>query len=176
MFMSSKISTEYILNLLTTVLFFDALCAARPKAKSHGVNIFSGAFDYCTPGICSTRRRFYGHGEEVSYQELIDRISGKDIQLFDVREPDEFSEGRIPTATNIPLDDVTDAFNLTPEEFKAKYGVKKPGKTDDNVVFHCLAGYRSYHAVCSARAVGYNNIRHYAGGWEDWAKKRLTRR
>lgn len=38
----------------------------------------------------------------VTYPQLKTMLSNRDIQLFDVREPDEYQEGRIPDAVNIP--------------------------------------------------------------------------
>ena len=40
----------------------------------------------------------------VSYEQLRSMLSSKDIQLFDVRNPDEFQAGRIPGSINIPCE------------------------------------------------------------------------
>jgi hypothetical protein len=49
---------------------------------------------------------------------------------------------QIPTAKNIPLGEVQKAVALTPTEFEAKYGFRKPTK-DNLVVVYCRAGVRS---------------------------------
>jgi hypothetical protein len=49
---------------------------------------------------------------------------------------------QIPTAKNIPLGEVQKAVALTPKEFEAKYGFRKPTK-DNLVVVYCRAGVRS---------------------------------
>lgn len=38
----------------------------------------------------------------VTYSQLKTMLSNRDIQLFDVRNPDEYQAGRIPDAVNIP--------------------------------------------------------------------------
>ncbi|KAL7835181.1 hypothetical protein SRHO_G00294280 [Serrasalmus rhombeus] len=41
-------------------------------------------------------------GAVVSYEQLKQMLESENVQLFDVREPDEFVEGAIPGATNTP--------------------------------------------------------------------------
>lgn len=59
-------------------------------------------------GLCRLRlaRSFSTLGEKIiSYDELKKLIAQKPngtLELFDVREPHEYSEGFIPTATNVP--------------------------------------------------------------------------
>ncbi|KAL4624892.1 thiosulfate sulfurtransferase/rhodanese-like domain-containing protein 1 [Arapaima gigas] len=38
----------------------------------------------------------------VTYEQLKTMLSKRSVQLFDVRNPDEFQAGRIPGSTNIP--------------------------------------------------------------------------
>ena len=38
----------------------------------------------------------------VTYSQLKTMLSNQDIQLFDVRNPDEYQAGHIPDAVNIP--------------------------------------------------------------------------
>lgn len=52
--------------------------------------------------------------------------------------------------------EVEDALGLTPDQFEAKYGAKKPSKDDTNIVFHCRAGVRSLSALQSAHQMGYS--------------------
>ncbi|KAI2665054.1 Thiosulfate:glutathione sulfurtransferase [Labeo rohita] len=104
----------------------------------------------------------------VTYEQLKEMVSTGNIQLFDVREPNELEAGFIPGATNIPLGDVEQAFRLNPDQFRERYGVPKPGLEDSDFVLYCRRGIRSLTALEIARDLGYSRARHYAGGYNEW--------
>lgn len=61
-----------------------------------GMNLVNGnAFSYLL-------WHFSTPASVVTYQQLKTKLSNHDIQLFDVRNPDEFQAGRIADAVNIP--------------------------------------------------------------------------
>ncbi|KAM3614075.1 uncharacterized protein V6R79_009740 [Siganus canaliculatus] len=92
---------------------------------------------------------------EVSYDQLKQILAGRKSVVVDVREPWERREyGFIPGSINVPLGQVNTAFQLTPEEFKEKYGSDMPQHTD-SIVFSCLAGVRSKAALDKATSLGY---------------------
>uniref|UniRef100_A0A3Q4GRI5 Thiosulfate sulfurtransferase like domain containing 3 n=1 Tax=Neolamprologus brichardi TaxID=32507 RepID=A0A3Q4GRI5_NEOBR len=106
----------------------------------------------------------------VSYEQLKELLVGRKAVVIDVREPWELREyGFIPGSINVPLAQVNTALQLGPEDFKEKYGGELPHQTD-NVVFTCLAGIRSKTALNTAITLGYKDVRHYSGGWQDWVK------
>ncbi|XP_038584316.1 thiosulfate:glutathione sulfurtransferase isoform X1 [Micropterus salmoides] len=107
----------------------------------------------------------------VTYSQLKTMLSNRDIQLFDVRNPDEYQAGRIPDAVNIPLDNLEESLKLSPVHFQQKFKVKAPRKDDDNIVFHCKSGYRSSKALDIACQLGFNRARHYKGGYSEWAEQ-----
>ncbi|XP_074478094.1 thiosulfate:glutathione sulfurtransferase isoform X3 [Sebastes fasciatus] len=98
-------------------------------------------------------------------------LSNRDIQLFDVRNPDEYQAGRIPDAVNIPLDNLEESLKLSPELFQQRFEVKAPGRDDDNIVFHCQRGNRSSKALDIASQLGFSRARHYKGGYSEWEEK-----
>ncbi|KAK6326028.1 hypothetical protein J4Q44_G00016720 [Coregonus suidteri] len=107
---------------------------------------------------------------DVSYEQLKKLLATRTCVVIDVREPWELREyGNIPGSINIPLGQVNIALQLNPEEFKEKYGGDMPQPTD-HIVFSCLAGIRSQKALDQAVSLGYKDVQHYAGGWQDWAK------
>ncbi|XP_002929748.2 thiosulfate sulfurtransferase/rhodanese-like domain-containing protein 3 isoform X1 [Ailuropoda melanoleuca] len=107
--------------------------------------------------------------KDVTYKELKNLLNSKKIMLIDVRETWEIVEyGKIPGSVNIPLDEVGEALQMDPKDFKEKYNEVKPSKSD-SLVFSCLAGVRSKKALDMAMSLGFNSAQHYAGGWKEWA-------
>ncbi|XP_029002740.1 thiosulfate:glutathione sulfurtransferase-like [Betta splendens] len=107
----------------------------------------------------------------VTYSQLKTMLSNRTVQLYDVRNPDEYQDGRIADAVNVPLDTLQESLQLAPELFQEKFKVKAPGKNDDNIVFHCRSGKRSAKALDIALQLGFSRARHYEGGYSEWAEK-----
>ena len=78
------------------------------------------------------------------------------IVVIDVREPDEFAEGRIPGATLIPLGQLADRTDEVP--------------TDVPVVMVCRSGNRSGQAVQLLQKAGFTNIHNMTGGMNAWTQ------
>ncbi|XP_030641195.1 thiosulfate sulfurtransferase/rhodanese-like domain-containing protein 3 [Chanos chanos] len=125
--------------------------------------------------ICRTLSRNFcdSNQNDMSYQRLKKMLATDEVVVIDVREPWELREyGSIPGSVNVPLGQLNVALQLNPEEFKERYGGDMPSHTE-SVVFTCLAGVRSKTAVDTAVSLGYSNVHHYAGGWQDWAKHEI---
>jgi rhodanese-related sulfurtransferase len=75
------------------------------------------------------------------------------LVVIDVRKPNEFAEGHITGAINIPLIDMTDP------------GSMAQIKEDDNLYIHCSAGYRSVIASSLLKRQGIHNLRNVLWGW-----------
>lgn len=58
--------------------------------KKKGLNVEKKLFLQCPSGSV------------VTYPQLKTMLANHDVQLFDVREPHEYQEGRISDAVNIP--------------------------------------------------------------------------
>lgn len=89
--------------------------------------------------------------------ELKSRFSqlSKNDLVLDVREPDEFAEGHVPGARNIPLADV------------AHYA--KELSKFDRIYVHCQAGRRSQMASQALAQAGLTNLICVSGGgMGDW--------
>ena len=76
--------------------------------------------------------------------------------LVDVRTPEEYAEGHLPEAVNIPFEPIAEAF--------AKPGIAK----DTPVVVYCRSGRRSGIAKESLEKAGYQEV--YNGGGYDSLK------
>ncbi|XP_074846931.1 thiosulfate sulfurtransferase/rhodanese-like domain-containing protein 3 [Carettochelys insculpta] len=105
----------------------------------------------------------------VSYEELKGLIKSQ-ITHIDVREKWEIEQlGKIPGSINIPVDEVVEALQMNPKDFKERYNQDMPAKSD-HLVFSCMAGVRSKKALDIAMSLGFSRVQHYAGGFEEWAK------
>ena len=76
------------------------------------------------------------------------------VQLIDVRNPDEYANGHIPEAKLIPIDDMF----IRAEELDK----------DKRLIFTCSVGVRSALACEIAAAVGYSDLYNIEGGTEAW--------
>lgn len=92
--------------------------------------------------------------------------------IIDVREPGEFEGGAIPGAINLPIGSSPEALMLPEEEFQDRFGIPKPDKKENEVVFYCKAGIRSHSAAELAKQAGYEKVAEYPGSWMDWIKKK----
>ncbi|XP_070538147.1 thiosulfate:glutathione sulfurtransferase-like isoform X3 [Ptychodera flava] len=126
--------------------------------------------------LCQQHQRWLSSESDeiatVDYEGLVALLQSGDIQLIDVREPDELVEfGKIDKSYNIPLGELKDALDMDPEKFQEKYKFEMPGLSDTKMVFSCRRGNRSAKALVAAISLGYTKARHYPGGWEEWSEK-----
>jgi glyoxylase-like metal-dependent hydrolase (beta-lactamase superfamily II)/rhodanese-related sulfurtransferase len=75
------------------------------------------------------------------------------LVVLDVRKPNEFAEGHLKDAVNLPLSDMVDPGSMA--------------NIDDiqNLYVHCAGGYRSVIAASMLKRQGIHNLRNVAGGW-----------
>ena len=90
---------------------------------------------------------------EISYNELINiMMNNNDITIIDVRSPQEFKEGKIRYAINIPL------YNL-----KEQIRLEKLNK-NNTIVLYCQYGERSKKAYNILKQNGFKNVFSLRGG------------
>lgn len=80
----------------------------------------------------------------------------KDAILLDVREKDEYEEGHVPQAINIPLSTLESSVE------------KKLTDKDKKIFVYCLSGARSSQAEKILRAKGYKDVENI-GGFMDYS-------
>ena len=103
-----------------------------------------------TPGTAPAIR-------EISARELAERIArGDDFDLIDVREPAEWSIGRISGARLVPLGTIPDA---AAEWDRAR-----------ELVLYCKAGVRSLRAAERLAEAGFTKLTSVAGGITAWSQ------
>jgi len=82
--------------------------------------------------------------------------NNENLKIFDVREPDEFADGHIPTATNVPLSTIETGYTVIP--------------MDGPVFIHCRSGVRSLKAIGILESLGYGNLINVVGGFMGWVE------
>lgn len=95
--------------------------------------------------------------EEITVKELKQKMdSGEDVQLIDVRQPDEWDIARIEGAKLIPLGEI----------------VSRMDELDDSreIVMQCKSGGRSARAINALRDAGYKGeMKNLVGGIGAWS-------
>jgi rhodanese-related sulfurtransferase len=96
---------------------------------------------------------------EITATELKQRLDhGDDIQIIDVREPDEYQVARLPNSIHIPLGQVV---NRMSEIDPAR-----------ETVVHCKAGGRSARAIEALKRAGFNGqLTNLKGGITAWSNE-----
>lgn len=93
---------------------------------------------------------------EIDYEELKELlIEDNDIEIVDIRSPQEFEEKRIKYAINIPLYELNKkAESLLPDK-------------DKLIVLYCGCGIRSKKAYKILKEKGYTNLYSLKGGIDE---------
>ena len=80
--------------------------------------------------------------------------SDPSITLIDVRSADEYAEGHIPGAVNVPILGIGDIEEIVPNK-------------DARIYVSCQSGKRSERAIKVMRGLGYTNLENVGGiaGW-----------
>ena len=91
---------------------------------------------------------------DVEADELAMDIPYDDnLLVLDVRKENEFAEGHVKDAINLPLANMNDVAQIAALE------------ESQNIYIHCGSGYRSLIAASFLKKHGYHNLRNIAGGW-----------
>ena len=97
--------------------------------------------------------------QEITASELKMRMdAGEDIQLIDVRQPDEYAFAKIEGAKLIPLGEIMSRMN----------------ELDENreTVIHCKMGGRGARAIEALQQTGYTgNLMNLVGGITAWSNE-----
>ncbi|XP_046637415.1 rhodanese domain-containing protein CG4456-like [Daphnia pulicaria] len=108
----------------------------------------------------------------IDFESVKTGLDKKSLTYIDVRNRSELQkDGMIVGSFNIPLPEVTNAFAMSPEDFKQKYGFSMPEKSADNIIVGCLFAIRSKEAGLFLQKIGYKTIRIYNGGFNEWKAK-----
>lgn len=97
--------------------------------------------------------------QEISVSELKEKMdAGEDIELIDVREPDEYEFARIEGAKHIPLGQIL--------QRKDEIDNSKP------IIMQCKSGGRSERAILALQQAGFEgNMSNLVGGIKAWSNE-----
>ena len=99
-----------------------------------------------------------GKENEITVLELKHALDGGDnVNLIDVREPNEYEICHIEGSKLIPVSEIPNRVN----EFSLT----------DEYVFHCHTGVRSAWAVGFLRQLGFKRVKNLKGGIDAWAEQ-----
>lgn len=100
------------------------------------------------------------NGEQISVEDLsdfLDTTSPSNYLLIDARTVEEFEEGTIPTAINIPTDEIRNYIDFIKNE-------NKP------IILFCRSGVRAYVAELILKQNNIKNVVNVAGGIKVWTR------
>lgn len=107
---------------------------------------------------------------ELKTDELDEMIEDHtDVLIVDVREPDEFAQGHIPGALNVPRGTLEGAADPS---YKHRVQTLCDAQARD-VVLYCATGGRSAMAAKTLLEMGFGRATSLAGGIDMWAAEGL---
>jgi hydroxyacylglutathione hydrolase len=93
----------------------------------------------------------------IDIEEFKSLVAKDDVQVVDVRNTTEYSEGHVNGADHVFVGTLSD-------------NLDKISK-DKQVVIHCQSGDRAAIAYSVLRKNGFDNIKNYSGGMKEWLEK-----
>jgi rhodanese-related sulfurtransferase len=104
---------------------------------------------------------FSGNVNNISQQALLE-ADAKDLVIVDVRTPEEFKQGHVPNAINVPLSEIIDNPAIL------------SSSKEKSIVLYCRSGYRAGKAAEALQKDGYQNLSHLEGDMQAWLKEGLA--
>ena len=93
--------------------------------------------------------------------QLVQSMNCDKALVIDVCEPEEFAQGHVVNAINVPL-----------AQLQTRLSVVTKNKSQP-VVFVCAAGKRSQTALAEAKKLGYEQVNSLQGGLKAWKEANL---
>ena len=120
------------------------LCYAPP---------FSSANDPVNMAAFVSSNDRQGFSPTVTVKEFLNSYAkDKSLYVLDVRNPNEFSAGKFPTAVNIPLPDLRKRLSEVPK--------------DKEIFIHCQVGFRGHLAARILLQSGFSKVYNISGGFK----------
>lgn len=139
------------------IAFFDRVYEVMQDARTKSIPVSAERLQLSCDELMQLASRERELIHEVPIVDLLSaQAAGRKVVYVDVREADEFAEGHIPGALNIPIRDVTPA--LKEQLSGAEY-----------VVSYCIKDFRGYEMAKALAQIGVKNsviMRPY--GYKGW--------
>ena len=94
--------------------------------------------------------------EQITADEAYEMINKKDVIVLDVREDNEFNQGHLENAINIPFDELEDRFMKEVTSDK-----------DQIIILYCRSGHRAMIGAETLASLGFTNLYTF-GSIDDW--------
>ena len=120
-------------------------------------------------------------------EDVIEAVGSPDVLILDVRSPAEYlglqtsaaRDGHIPGALNVDASTnfERDADGLVQVKSRAELRLlyESAGVTGDkDIIVHCQTGARSALTYAVLKNLGYERVRHYDAGWQEWGNRSDT--
>lgn len=145
------------LLMTIAVIFLFVGCAQNQEAASDGAMGVSSV----ESELSSNEEQGSGY-QQISQEEAMKMMEEEDDYLIlDVRTPEEFAEGHIPDAVNIPNETIgSDVSDVLKDK-------------DQILLIYCRSGNRSKQASSKLAMLGYTNIYEF-GGINTWPGEIVT--
>ena len=113
---------------------------------------------YLEGGVENWQRAGFEVGaiEQVSVNELKEKLANGELQVVDVRRPAEYGDGHVPRALNAPLATLD------------QNARQLPFQKDKPTAVICAGGYRSSAAASMLEKFGFTNLLNVSGGTGAW--------
>lgn len=106
--------------------------------------------------------------KEATPAEVKDMIAqNAAVAYLDVRTPEEFANGHVTDAKNIPIM-VSGAGGMSKNEGFMEAVTAAYTDKDAPIVVGCKAGGRSLKAIAEMQGAGYTNLTNVTGGYDGW--------
>lgn len=112
--------------------------------------MFSTAKDVVNLAALVATNLMAGRFEQVRVSDVRNLVEAG-AHIVDVREENEFAQGALKGAVNIPLSQLRERMNEIPK--------------DEPVYVHCRSAQRSYNAVMALNNSGYTNVKNISGSF-----------
>jgi rhodanese-related sulfurtransferase len=93
---------------------------------------------------------------------LIERVANNDWLLIDVRSPQEFADGHIPGAVNMPHENIND------------YLSELEGHKNKPIIIYCRSGRRAKLAMKVLEELDFSEVMHLEGDMLGWSAAGMT--